>query len=137
MEIPAIITMFSPAFPKPAPSVASHANLVFAKQILLVDRQGDQVTEMAVAETIETGELARHARRALNVYRGRRDAFASLLRAHFGELIRFDAPLGGLAFWIVFPNYKNLERLETRAKMKGFVSSQAIRFVSLKLLHTG
>jgi GntR family transcriptional regulator / MocR family aminotransferase len=93
---------------------------VFAKQVLLIDRQGDQVTEMAVAEIIETGELARHARRALNVYRGRRDAFASLLRANFGETIRFDVPLGGLAFWIQFLDHENLRRLETRARMKGF-----------------
>jgi GntR family transcriptional regulator / MocR family aminotransferase len=93
---------------------------VFAKQILLVDRQGDQVTEMAVAEIIETGELARHARRALSIYRGRRDAFASLLRAKFGDIIRFDVPLGGLAFWIEFLDHANLQRLETRARMKGF-----------------
>jgi GntR family transcriptional regulator / MocR family aminotransferase len=93
---------------------------VFAKQILLIDRQGDQVTEMAVAEIIETGELARHARRALNVYRSRRDAFASLLRANFGEIIRFDVPLGGLAFWIQFLEIETLQRLETRARMRGF-----------------
>jgi len=93
---------------------------VFAKQILLVDRQGDQVTEMAVAEIIETGELARHARRALNVYRGRRDAFTSLLRANFGEIIRFDVPLGGLAFWVQFSDQEDLRRLEMRARIKGF-----------------
>jgi GntR family transcriptional regulator/MocR family aminotransferase len=102
---------------------------VFAKQILLVDRQGDQVTEMAVAEIIETGELARHARRALNAYRGRRDAFASLLRANFGEIIRFEVPLGGLAFWIQFQDREILRRLEMRAHSKGFriLSSDSFR----------
>jgi GntR family transcriptional regulator/MocR family aminotransferase len=106
---------------------------VFAKQILLVDRQGDQATEMAVAEIIESGELARHARRALNVYRGRRDAFASLLRANFGELIRFDVPFGGLAFWIQFLDNDDLQRLETRARMKGFrlLSSESFRISEL------
>ncbi len=106
---------------------------VFAKQILLIDRQGDQATEMAVAEIIETGELARHARRALNVYRGRRDAFASLLRANFGDIIRFDVPFGGLAFWIQFPDRENLQRLETRARMKGFriLSSESFRISEL------
>jgi GntR family transcriptional regulator/MocR family aminotransferase len=93
---------------------------VFAKQIVLVDRQGDQALETAVAEFIDAGELARHARRALTVYRGRRDAFASLLRAHFGGLIRFDVPLGGLAFWIEFLHNEHLQRLETRARAKGF-----------------
>jgi GntR family transcriptional regulator/MocR family aminotransferase len=92
---------------------------VFAKQIALVDRQGDQVTEMAVAEIIDAGELARHARRALAVYRTRRDGFASLLRAHFGDLIRFDVPQGGLAFWIQFPHHEHLQRLEARVRAKG------------------
>jgi GntR family transcriptional regulator/MocR family aminotransferase len=102
---------------------------VFAKQIALVDRQGDQVTEMAVAEIIDAGELGRHARRALAVYRGRRDAFASLLRAHFGGLIRFDIPLGGLAIWVQFVQNEHLQRLETRARAKGFriLSSDAFR----------
>jgi GntR family transcriptional regulator/MocR family aminotransferase len=54
------------------------------------------------------------------VYRGRRDAFASLLRAHFGELIRFNVPLGGLAFWIQFLCNEHLQQLETRACAKGF-----------------
>ncbi|WP_456758692.1 MocR-like pyridoxine biosynthesis transcription factor PdxR [Bradyrhizobium sp. USDA 4011] len=93
---------------------------VFAKQILLIDRQGDQITETAVAEIIDQGELARHARRALTVYRGRRDAFASLLRAHFGDLIRFEVPVGGLAFWIRFQHDSYLHQLETRALAKGF-----------------
>lgn len=93
---------------------------VFAKQIVLIDRQGDQATEMAVAEIIDKGELARHARRALTVYRARRDAFASLLRAHFGDLIRFDVPLGGLAFWVQFLHHEHLQRLETRARTTGF-----------------
>ena len=110
---------------------------VFAKQILLVDRQGDQVTEMAVAEIIETGELARHARRALNVYRGRRDAFASLLRAKFGEMIRFDVPFGGLAVWIQFLDHENLQRLETRARMKGFRLLPSGRSGFPNLHHTG
>jgi GntR family transcriptional regulator / MocR family aminotransferase len=93
---------------------------VFAKQIVLIDRQGDQVTEAAIAEIIEAGELARHARRALIAYRGRRDAFASLLRAHFGGLIKFNVPLGGLAFWIQFIQNEHLRLLEDRARAKGF-----------------
>jgi GntR family transcriptional regulator/MocR family aminotransferase len=92
----------------------------FAKQISLIDRQGDQVTEMAVADFIDAGELARHSRRALPIYRRRREIFASLLRAHFGDLIRFDVPLGGLAYWIHFLHNEHLQQLEARAHAKGF-----------------
>lgn len=102
---------------------------IFAKQIALIDRQGDEVTEMAVGEIIGDGELARHARRALATYRGRRDAFVSLLRAHFGDLIQFDIPQGGLACWIRFLNHADLERLESRARSRSFrmLSSNAYR----------
>jgi GntR family transcriptional regulator / MocR family aminotransferase len=92
----------------------------FAKQIVMLDRQGDQAMEMAVGEILESGELGRHARRALSVYRARRDSFASLLRANFGELIRFDAPSGGLAIWVEFPEQVRVLRLEENARAKNF-----------------
>lgn len=102
---------------------------IFAKQISLIDRQGDEVTEMAVAEIIGEGELARHAKRALAVYRGRRDAFVSLLRAHFGGLVQFEVPQGGLACWVQFSDRAVLQRLESRARTKSFrlLSSAAYR----------
>jgi GntR family transcriptional regulator/MocR family aminotransferase len=75
---------------------------------------------MAVADFIDAGELARHSRRALAVYRRRREIFSSLLRAHFGDLIRFDVPLGGLAYWIHFLHNEHLQQLEARAHAKGF-----------------
>jgi GntR family transcriptional regulator / MocR family aminotransferase len=92
----------------------------FARQIVMLDRQGDQAVEMAVAEILTSGELARHARRALNVYRARRDSFASLLRANFGELIRFQAPSGGLAVWIEFAEQERIRGLKEKARAKGF-----------------
>jgi GntR family transcriptional regulator/MocR family aminotransferase len=93
---------------------------VFANHIVMLDRQGDQAIEMAAAEILASGELARHARRALGVYRARRDSFASLLRANFGELIRFEAPSGGLAIWIEFAERERIRRLEEKARAKNF-----------------
>lgn len=92
----------------------------FAKQIVMLDRQGDQAIEMAVAEILESGELARHARRALNVYRARRDSFASLLRANLGELVQFQTPSGGLAIWIEFIEQERIQRLNEKARAKHF-----------------
>lgn len=85
------------------------------KQVLLVDRQGDPITERAIAQIIELSELERHARRALLVYRQRRDNFAALLHTHFGPLIDFAVPSGGLAFWVVFRDMRHLDELEARA----------------------
>jgi len=64
-----------------------------------VDRHGDTVTERAVAELIEDGEVARHARRMRRVYHARRDALVASLNRHLGSALRFDVPAGGMALW--------------------------------------
>lgn len=64
-----------------------------------VDRHGDTVTERAVAELIEDGEVARHARRMRRVYHARRDALVASLTRHLGSALRFEVPAGGMALW--------------------------------------
>ena len=64
-----------------------------------VDRHGDTVTEQAVAELIEEGELGRHARRMRRVYHARRDALVDSLRRHLGSALSFDVPAGGMTLW--------------------------------------
>jgi GntR family transcriptional regulator/MocR family aminotransferase len=65
----------------------------------VVDRQGDQVTERAVAELLEDGILLRHARRMRRAYRSRRDALAAALRRELGDAFDFTLPAGGMALW--------------------------------------
>lgn len=64
-----------------------------------VDRQGDLVMEAALAELIDDGELARHARRARTMYLERRDTLSRALLAHAGDRLRFDRTRGGMALW--------------------------------------
>jgi GntR family transcriptional regulator / MocR family aminotransferase len=89
-----------------------------ARQIVLLDRQGDQVTELAVAGYIEADELVRHARRALGLYRDRRNAFDISLRASLGDSAKYTKPSGGLAFWIEFAREDELDRIESFARLK-------------------
>ena len=65
-----------------------------------VDRHGDTVTERAVAELIEDGEVARHARRMRRLYHARRDALMAALTRHLGSALSFDVPAGGMALWV-------------------------------------
>ena len=99
-----------------------------ARQILLLDRQGDQVMELAIATFIEAGELTRHARRAMTVYQCRRDAFAKSLVGTFGDRIRFNVPAGGLAFWLEFNDNEDLDRIELYAKRTGLRLLQSEQF---------
>ena len=64
-----------------------------------IDRQGDTVTERAVADLIEDGEVARHARRMRRIYHARRDAMVASLSRHLGSALSFDIPAGGMALW--------------------------------------
>ena len=90
-----------------------------AQEILLIDRQGDQVTEEAVAQLIESGEVQRHASRALQVYADRRDEFGAALATELGDIIDFRPPDGGLAFWLTFKSPAVLDRLEENAASCG------------------
>jgi GntR family transcriptional regulator / MocR family aminotransferase len=89
---------------------------LLANETVVVDRQGNVPTELAVAELIQSGELHRHARKALQVYLGRRNAFAQLLRDNFGDIADFKVPDGGLSFWITFCDSSVLDAIEEGAR---------------------
>ena len=83
------------------------------------DGQGDSVTEAAVAELLEEGEVARHVRRARRVYHARRDAMAAALRRRLGEALSFDVPAGGLALWARAARGIDVDAWAARAKAAG------------------
>lgn len=90
-----------------------------AQEICLIDRQGDPVTEDAVAELVESGEVRRHANRVLKIYAARREKLAVMLRAELGDAVDFRLPDGGLAFWLTFAISSHLDRLEQNAPKHG------------------
>ena len=92
---------------------------LMANETVIIDRQGNVPTELAVAELIQSGELHRHARKALQVYLGRRDAFARLLVENFDGIIDFKVPDGGLAFWITFRDSSVLDAIEKSTPGRG------------------
>lgn len=85
----------------------------------IVDRQGDQILEEAVGLMMKEGSIQRHLRKALNVYRSRRDLFCQLLKSELGNEIEFQLPEGGLAVWAHFVERKDLQTLVAKAKQKG------------------
>jgi GntR family transcriptional regulator/MocR family aminotransferase len=85
----------------------------------LVDRQGDPIMEQAIAELMEAGAVNRHARRAFNTYKERRDAMQEYLQKYLGEKITVRKPEGGLAFWVKFNQAVNTEVLSAKLLKKG------------------
>jgi GntR family transcriptional regulator / MocR family aminotransferase len=89
-----------------------------AAEITMVDRQGDQTIEVAVAELIELGELHRHTRKVLQRYRERRTLMAELLAEAFDERVTFTLPDGGLAVWLRFDPSVDLQQLAVLARIQ-------------------
>ena len=96
--------------------VAGPSRLIqeFGNWIGAIDRQGDPITELAIVELIESGQLRRHIKRVHAVFDKRRTAFADALQDELGDLAIFDVPTGGLAFWLRFTDDFDIARLEQR-----------------------
>ena len=65
-----------------------------------VDRQGDALLELTFANFIKSGDLDRHIRKVMKIYKQRRDLFCKLLNEGFSEFFQFEIPKGGMAVWV-------------------------------------
>lgn len=99
-----------------------------ARLRVLVDRQGDQVLEHAVAELIEDGELARHARKVRRIYEGRRETLIGLLARELSGVLTFTLPPGGVTLWARVDPAVRLEAWRERCLARGVAFSTAKDF---------
>jgi GntR family transcriptional regulator/MocR family aminotransferase len=73
-----------------------------AAEIMMIDRQGDPVTEAAAADIMTSGVLKSHARKVLRIYAERRECLAAALTSELAQRVEFSLPPGGLALWVNF-----------------------------------
>lgn len=83
------------------------------------DRQGDHVTEAAVAGLLADRDVQRHANAMRRIYRRRRDVLAEALDRHLGSVVRFSAPSGGMALWADVDPAIDVEAWSTEARRHG------------------
>ncbi|WP_338664737.1 PLP-dependent aminotransferase family protein [Pararoseomonas sp. SCSIO 73927] len=93
-----------------------------------IDRQGDVPLEIGIAELLQDGELARHARRARKIYLERRDLLVSGLRRELGDALSFHLPAGGLAIWTSVRRDIDAELWASEALHQGLAVSSGVRF---------
>lgn len=86
-----------------------------AAEIMLIDRQGNSVTELAIAELMDTGEIKRHIRRTFKIYSERRATLEQLIHQELSSLVDFELPPGGLAFWLRLKQSITINNLAERA----------------------
>ena len=71
-----------------------------AQEIVLIDRQGNTITEHVLSELMTTGEVKRHIRKTRKQYEARRNFAASEFNRVFGDKVSFTLPTGGMAIWV-------------------------------------
>ncbi|MDP8566760.1 MocR-like pyridoxine biosynthesis transcription factor PdxR [Methylophilus aquaticus] len=86
-----------------------------AKEVMLIDRQGNSITELAVAELMNSGEIKRHIRKTFKIYHERRNLLISLIEKELHQYIEYDAPDGGLAVWLRLKEGYDVEGLAQQA----------------------
>ena len=86
-----------------------------SSQVMLIDRQGNSITELAVAALMESGEIRRHIRRTLKTYNERRNFLIELLQKELRDFIKFDSPNGGLAIWLKLNEAIDIENFTHKA----------------------
>ncbi|NRA21165.1 MAG: PLP-dependent aminotransferase family protein [Oceanospirillaceae bacterium] len=71
-----------------------------AQEIVLIDRQGNTITEHVLSDLMESGEVKRHIRKTRKQYEARRNFAANEFSRVFGDNISFNLPTGGMALWV-------------------------------------
>jgi len=71
-----------------------------AQEIVLIDRQGNTISEHVLSDLMESGEVKRHIRKTRKQYQGRRDFAASEFYRIFGDNVSLELPTGGMALWV-------------------------------------
>lgn len=81
-----------------------------------VDRQGDALLELTFADFIKSGDLDRHIRKVIRIYKERRDLFCKLLKEELHEFFQFEIPKGGMAIWIILDKKHTWKQVAKEAK---------------------
>jgi GntR family transcriptional regulator/MocR family aminotransferase len=100
--------------------VASQAFVQTASTIRqLIDKQGDTLLEEAFAVLFQDGEMDRHFRKSLKIYKQRRNVFCDLIKGTFKNRVNFKIPEGGLGVWVNFDKQIDLSALSRTAHRNG------------------
>ena len=87
-----------------------------------IDRQGDALIEIALAELYRNGTMTSHIRKVVKIYHERRDHFCSLLKERLKNRISFKVPDGGMSVWATFLG-SDIAKVSARASKKGLIMS--------------
>ncbi len=85
----------------------------------IVDRHGDHILEQAIGKLLVDNTIKNHIRKALPIYKERRDNAFALIQLELCNYIYTELPEGGLAFWSIFDKKIKIPLLSQRCAEKG------------------
>ncbi len=94
----------------------------------IIDRQGDNLLESAVAVLFRDGEMRRHLKKAQKIYHRRRDLFCEMLKTELGNVLEFSKPTGGLAVWARFDPAFPLTEVARKSRENGLWISDGLHY---------
>ena len=90
----------------------------------MIDRQGDAILELVIAELLKLGIIQRHLKKSRRIYQERRDVFTHLLQDRLSNYLQFEVPKGGMSVWTQFNQDIDLKKLYERGlKRDLFITS--------------
>jgi GntR family transcriptional regulator/MocR family aminotransferase len=106
----------------------------------LIDIRGDNLMEEALAVLFNNGDMQKHLKKSLKLYRQRRNMFCELLNDELGKQLDFEKPAGGMALWVKFNKKNSLPDIAKQASAMGlfmsdgsFYNSPVINYNALRM----
>ena len=94
-----------------------------AKTRQMIDIRGDVLMEEAIAILFNNGEMQKHLKKSIKIYKQRRDLFCSLLESQLAKKVSFTKPSGGMSVWVQFAKKYNLKEIASKAAAMGLFMS--------------
>lgn len=98
----------------------------------MVDRQGEQLMEEAMANLLRNGDIDRHMKKAGKIYHERRDMLCSLLASELGGRVEFRVPDGGFAVWGKFAGERSVRDISAAASKLGLAMADGEDYWHIK-----
>jgi GntR family transcriptional regulator/MocR family aminotransferase len=108
--------------------VVAHEKLLteLAKLRMLIDVQGDAVVEEVIGEMLADGEIRRHMKKTLRIYKERRDFTSIMLQNKLSDAINFKIPDGGLSIWAKFDKKFSVPQVHELLFKKNIIISKGL-----------
>ncbi|MBM4416056.1 MAG: PLP-dependent aminotransferase family protein [Chloroflexi bacterium] len=99
--------------------VVADAAIVRALAFMRFDNGSSSLVQRTVLEYLRSGAYEPHVEQLRAIYRERRDVASAAVRAHCGELVRFEVPAGGFFLWLQLAAELEAEQVVRAAQERG------------------